>query len=248
MDRLVKNFFSNKVILITGGSSGLGKTFTDFFLQEGANVIVCSRRNKFKNKFYSKNKNFYYYKFDLIKIDRINYFISRLLKRFKKIDILINNAGIAIPKKIEKLEYKNLLKSFQVNFFAPSIVTKEVLKIMKKKNFGRIINISSGGAVNCVENYFSYSSSKAALNTMTKTLSNEIKNYDIKINSMSPGPCKTSMFPKNKLSTKLSLPTIKYLASLNSNGPSGKFFWFLNEIDIFPNLKHINWGKPKKLK
>ena len=119
---------------------------------------------------------------------------------------------------------------------------------MKKKNFGRIINISSGGAVNCVENYFSYSSSKAALNTMTKTLSNEIKNYDIKINSMSPGPCKTFMFPKNKLSTKLSLPTIKYLASLNSNGPSGKFFWFLNEIDIFPNLKHINWGKPKKLK
>ena len=56
---------------------------------------------------------------------------------------------------------------------------------------------------------------------------------------MSPGPCKTPMFPKNKLSTKLSLPTIKYLASLDSQGPTGKFFWFLNEIDIFPNLKHI---------
>ena len=119
---------------------------------------------------------------------------------------------------------------------------------MKKNNYGRIINISSGGAVNCAENYFSYSASKAALNTLTKTLSKEIKKSNIKINSMSPGPCKTRMFPKNKLSTKVSLPTIKYLASLGPKGPSGKFFWFLNEIEIFPNLKHINWSKPKKLK
>tara|TARA_X000000368_G_scaffold409308_1_gene391050 strand:+ start:62 stop:796 length:735 start_codon:yes stop_codon:yes gene_type:complete len=244
---LVKNLFLNKVILITGASSGLGKTFTDFFLKEGARLIVCSRRNNFKSKYYSKNKNFYYYKFDLRKVEKINLFIKRISNKFKKIDILINNAGVAIPKKIERLEYKNLLNSFKVNFFAPSIITREVLKIMKKKNYGRIINISSGGAVNCVENYFSYSSSKAALNTLTKTLSKEIKKHNIKINSMSPGPCKTPMFPKNKLSTKLSLPTIKYLASLDSQGPNGKFFWFLNEIDIFPNLKHINWNKPKKL-
>ena len=119
---------------------------------------------------------------------------------------------------------------------------------MKKNNYGRIINISSGGAVNCVEKYLSYSSSKAALNTLTKTLSKEIKKNNIKINSMSPGPCKTAMFPKNNLSTKLSLPTIKYLASLDSKGPTGKFFWFLNEIDVFPDLKHINFNKPKKLK
>ena len=86
------------------------------------------------------------------------------------------------------------------------------------------------------------------MNTLTKTLSKEIKNFDIKINSMSPGPCKTKMFPKNKLSTKLSIPTIEYLSSLKSDGSNGKFFWFLNEIDIFPDLSQINWGKPKKLR
>ena len=130
---MVKNLFLNKVILITGASSGLGKTFTDFFLKEGARLIVCSRRNNFKGKYYSKNKNFYYYKFDLRKVEKINLFIKRISKKFKKIDILINNAGVAIPKKIERLEYKNLLNSFKVNFFAPSIITREVLKIMKKK-------------------------------------------------------------------------------------------------------------------
>ena len=242
-----KSIFHNKVVLITGGSSGLGKTYTNYFLEEGAIVISCSRRNNFKNKFYTNNHKFYYYKFDLKNIEKIKVFIRKLSKKFKKIDILINNAGIALPGKIIKLDYKNLLTSFQVNFFAPSIITSEVLKLMKKNNYGRIINVSSGGAVNCVENYFSYSSSKAALNTLTKTLSNEIKKNNIKINSISPGPCKTPMFPRNKLSTKLSIPTIKYLASLSSKGPTGKFFWFMNEIDIFPNLKHINWGKPKKL-
>ena len=56
------------------------------------------------------------------------------------------------------------------------------------------------------------------------------------------------LFLSNKLSTKLSIPTIKYLASLSSKGPTGKFFWFMNEIDIFPDLSHINCGKPKILK
>ena len=245
---MVKSSFSNKIILITGGSSGLGRTYTNFFLKEGATVIACSRRNNFKNKIYSNNSKFNYYKLDLTKIEKLKKFIKKLFKKHKKIDILINNAGIALPQKVESLRHTNLLSTFKVNFFAPSIITKEVIKIMKKNNYGRIINISSGGAVNCAENYFSYSASKAALNTLTKTLSKEIKKSNIKINSMSPGPCKTRMFPKNKLSTKLSLPTIKYLASLGPKGPSGKFFWFLNEIEIFPNLKHINWSKPKKLK
>ncbi len=243
---MVKNFFSNKVILITGGSSGLGRTFVDFFLSKGAKVIVCSRNNKFKKNNYYR-KTLFFFKFDLINNNKIKPFIKKLIRQFKKIDILINNAGIAEPKKIASLENKYLLKNFKVNFFAPSLITKEVIKAMKKNNFGRIINISSGGSVNCVENYFSYSASKAALNTLTKTLSKEIKNFDIKVNSMSPGPCKTKMFPKNKLSTELSLPTVEYLSSLDAKGPSGKFFWFLNEIDIFPNLKHINWSKPRKL-
>ena len=236
------------VILVTGASSGLGKTFANHFINKGAKVIVCSRRNKFQNKFYKNSKNFYFYRFDLNNIDKIKFFIKKLKKKFKRIDILINNAGVAIPQSVEQLTAENLLKSFKVNFFSHSLITKEVLKIMKKYNFGRIINISSGGAVNCVQNYLTYSSSKAALNTLTKTVSKEIIKYDIKINSMSPGPCKTPMFPKNKLSTKLCLPTIDYLASLNSKGPTGKFFWFLNEINIFPDLSKIDWSKPQKLK
>ena len=161
---------------------------------------------------------------------------------------MVNNAGVAIPSSIENIKSSDIKKTFETNLFAPTIFIKEVLKVMKKNNYGRIINISSGGSVNCSENYFSYSASKAGLNALTKTLAKEIKEYNIKINSVSPGPCKTRMFPKNKLSTSLSIPTIKYLSSLPVNGPSGKFFWFMKDIEIFPNLSHINWSKPQVLK
>ena len=116
------------------------------------------------------------------------------------------------------------------------MIIKSILPEMKKKNYGRIINISSGGSVNCVENYLAYSASKAALNTLTKTAAKEVKNYNIKINSLSPGPCKTQMFPKNWLNPSLGLPTVEYLSSLGKNGFSGKYFSFMREIKIFPDL------------
>ena len=101
---------------------------------------------------------------------------------------------------------------------------------------------------NCAETFFAYSSSKAALNTLTKTASKELNKYNIKINTMSPGPCKTEMFPKNKLSTKLSIPTVKYLSSLPKNGPSGEFYWFMKKINIIPDLSYINWSNPNFFK
>ena len=118
-----------------------------------------------------------------------------------------------------------------------------MLAFNEKKNYGRIINISSGGSVNCVKYYSAYSASKAGLNTIAKSLNNELFGFNIKINTLSPGPIKTKMFPKNKLSAKLCIPTLKYLMNSNKNGPSGNFFWFKKKINIIPNLK-INWGKP----
>ena len=74
------------------------------------------------------------------------------------------------------------------------------------------------------ENYSAYSASKAALNTVAKSLKNELDKFNIKINTLSPGPIKTKMFPKNKLSPKLSLPTLEYLINIDKNGPSEIFF------------------------
>jgi 3-oxoacyl-[acyl-carrier protein] reductase len=247
VDCLVKykdNRFKNKVILVTGASSGLGLNIAKEFIKEGAKLAVCARRLAKLKKNYGKKKNVFFQKVDVSDEKAIKKFIKNTIKKFGKIDILINNAGIVRSSKIEYIKSKDLRKTFDVNLFAPIIFLKETLKIMKKNNYGRIINISSGGSVNCAESFFLYSSSKAALNTLAKTLAKEINKHDIKINTMSPGPCKTAMFPKNKLSTSLSIPTVKYLSSISKKGPSGKFFWFMKKIDIIPDLSHIDWSNP----
>ncbi|MDB4846717.1 SDR family oxidoreductase [Pelagibacteraceae bacterium] len=248
MDSLVNKKikkFQNKVVVITGASSGLGLNIAKEFIKENAKVSLCARRIDKLKKNYQNKKNVFFQKVDVSNEKNIQKFLTNTVKKFGKIDVLINNAGIAKSSKIENIKYNDLKKTYEVNVFAPVIFLRESLKIMKKKNYGRIINISSGGSVNCAESFFLYSSSKSALNTLAKTFAKEIKKFNIKINTMSPGPCKTAMFPNNKLSTSLSIPTVKYLSSIPSNGPSGKFFWFMKKIDIIPDLSHIDWSNPK---
>ena len=216
--------FKNRVILVTGASSGLGLNIAKEFIKEGAKLAVCARRFAKLKKNYNKEKNVFFQKVDVSDEKEIKKFIKNTIKKFGKIDVLINNAGIVKSSKIANIKSKDLRKTFDINLFAPIIFLKETLKIMKKNNYGRIINISSGGSVNCAESFFSYSASKAALNTSAKTLAKEIHKYNIKINTMSPGPCKTAMFPKNKLSTSLSIPTIKYLSSISKKDPQVNFF------------------------
>ena len=251
MDSLVekkKKLFQDKVVVITGASSGLGCRIAEEFIKENANLSICARRLYKLKKIYKSKAKVFFQRVDVCDEKAIKKFIKKTIKIFGKIDILINNAGIAQSSKIENINYKDLKKTFEVNLFAPVIFLRETLKIMKKKNYGRIINISSGGSVNCGETFSAYSASKAALNTLAKTLSKEIKNYNIKINTMSPGPCKTEMFPQNKLSTSLSMPTVKYLSSLPKKGSSGNFFWFMNKINIIPNLSYIDWSDPNYFK
>jgi len=233
----------NKVIIVTGASSGLGKAISYDLSKRGYLIAACSRNiNKLKKNF-KKNKNIFCFKVDVTKELEIKKFVKKIYKSFGKIDVLINNAGIALNSKFESIKTKDLDKLFKTNLYAPFLFIRECLPIMKKKKFGRIINISSGGSVNCAKNFSAYSASKAALNTIAKSLNNEINNFDIKINTLSPGPIKTKMFPKNNLKPNLCIPTLLYLINLNKNGPSGKFFWFKKEINIIPKLK-INWGKP----
>ena len=249
MDSLVKKKnvinLHNKIIVVTGASSGLGFQIAKSLSKYDSKVIVCSRNTKkIRSKFLSK-KNVILKKVNIQKPNEIKKFIKLIIKKYKKIDILINNAGITKSLEIEKIDYKIINNIFKTNLFAPFLFLKYSIPVMKKNNFGRIVNISSGGSINCAPGYSLYSASKAGLNTLAKSAFNELNKFNIKINTLSPGPIKTSMFPKNKLSPKLCIPTLKYLCTLKNNGPSGKFFWFMKEVKIIPTIK-LDWGNPPK--
>jgi len=235
-----------KVILLTGSSSGIGLSLAKLFSQEDFNLVLCSRNIKKLNQLFAKKNNVYVLKIDLRNELQIRRNIKKIFKKYGKIDILINNAGMCSVERFEKINKNKINNIFKTNFYAPLYLIKECLPKMKKNNFGRIINISSGGSINCSKFFTLYSASKAALNTLAKSLNNEISSYNIKINTLSPGPCKTKMFPKNPLSPKLCFSSVKKLINLDKDGPSGKFFWFKREIKIIPEIK-INWAKPKKI-
>ena len=230
-------------VLITGGTSGLGLDIAKHYIKLGYNTIILSKNKKMLKKYFSKSKNAYPITLDLRNLNLIKKQILKIIKKFKRVDILINNAGVATNNNLLKTDDEKIKDVINTNLIAPILLCKQVLINMKKNNFGRIINISSGGSINCAPGYLSYSASKSGLNTIAKTLTKECKGYNIKINTFSPGPCKTKMFPKNPLSTKLCIPYLYKLSKISENGPSGEFFWFSKKIKIIPEIK-INWSKP----
>jgi len=151
-----------KIVVITGASSGIGYVFTKELASGPFILNVCSRNiAKIKKKF-KKKRNIFVYKVDVSNEKEIKNFVSNIKKKYGKIDILINNAGVVLKSKFEKIDSKKLEKLFKTNVYAPFYFIRECLPTMKKKNFGRIVNISSGGSVNCAEEFSTYSSSKAA--------------------------------------------------------------------------------------
>lgn len=187
----------NKIVVITGGSKGLGKAMALSFLKNNAKVIVCSRD---ESEFVNLEKGILGIKADVTKEDELQNLAEKVITQFGKIDIWINNAGIWMEKvPVENLDMGKAEKIFDVNVIGTIIGSKVALGYMKKNNFGVIMNIISDSALvdhpkvsGCV-----YGASKWAVNGFTKALRAE--NKDIKILSVFPGAMKTGIFGEIEL-------------------------------------------------
>ncbi len=232
-------------ILITGCSSGFGKALLKD-LSKKYFIICISRRKPSIRK-----KNIEFYKCDLSSSLSLSLCISKIKKKHKYIPYIINNAGVFKISSLENINLSDIVKFFKINSFAPTIIIKKFISEMKKNNFGRIINITSGAPLNCAPGGFLYSGSKSALNILTLTTSNECAKFNIKANIFSPGQIKTEMMPKAKGDPSKSVKYLKILLSKEKNLFSGKFIWKNYNLPLYPRLKDINWEKgtaPKKFK
>ncbi len=224
-------------ILITGCSSGFGKSLLKNLSAEYF-IICISRRIP-----PIKKKNIEFYKCDLSNSFSLNKCLNKIKKKHKYIPYIINNAGIFKICNLEEIKLFNILKFFKINSFAPTIITKKFIREMKKNNFGRIINVTSGAPLNCAPGGFLYSGSKSALNVLTLTTSNECKGFNIKANLFSPGQIKTEMMPKAKGDPNKAVKFIKILLSKRKTLFSGKFIWRNYNLPLNVNLRNINWSK-----
>jgi 3-oxoacyl-[acyl-carrier protein] reductase len=165
---------NGKKALVTGGSRGIGKSISDKLESYGAEVIRTSTSEvDFSNE--ESTKNF---------LDKI---------KDTDIDILVNNAGICINNFIGDVSYEDFDKVQKVNLYGPFRVTQVVCEGMKKRGYGRIVNISSIKGTGSSQRRLSYTTSKSGLNGMTRTMACDLAPYGILVNSISPGFTNTEL-------------------------------------------------------
>lgn len=171
-------------IIVTGANGKLGQNIVER-LNENNNIIAISR-NLEKSKTIFKNvKNVFIYYCDLEIYEDIDICIKKILEKFNKIDILINNAALDIDQPMIQTTQQEVETIFKVNTLAPYYLSQKLIPTMKRNGFGKIINISSDLGMRTVKNATEYSMTKAALDALTRSIAVEYGEYGIISNTVS---------------------------------------------------------------
>lgn len=175
-----------KIAVITGASSGIGLETAKEFSKNGYKVYALSRN-------ISQTENgITGMRCDVTDEEAVRRAFLQIAEKEGRIDVLVNNAGFGISGAVEFTDLKSAKKQFDVNFFGCFICSKCVIDYMRKNGGGKIINISSMAAPLAIPFQAFYSASKAAINSLTLALANEVKPFGIKVCALMPGDVKTA--------------------------------------------------------
>ena len=230
----------DRVVLVTGASGGVGLSLAGH-LAGRYKVIALARRVEKIREHFGHNPAVEAVRADLSDARQTSRVLDDLVKRFGYIPFLVNNAGVSVKADITDLDALQAKRCMQVNALSPLLIMRKLLPGMKERNFGRIVNVTSGAPLNCAPGFGAYSASKAALNAFTVSAARECAGLDIKINLMSPGPVRSGMAPDAPLDPGVCHPTADYLLELGADGPTGRFFWLGYEIPLFPDTSGVRW-------
>ena len=190
--------FKNKVVLITGASSGIGKQTAIEFAKLGSNIILVARRkNKLEqveNELKQFNVNTLVCACDVSKKDQVEKMSEIVLEKFNSIDILINNAGFAIYGSVYDLSVNDIESQMKTNYFGMVYCTKNFLPLMLEKKSGHIVNVASVAASFGLPGIASYCASKFAMLGFSEGLKHELNGTGVGITVVSPIMVKTDFF------------------------------------------------------
>ena len=194
---MIKFNLENRVAVVTGGAQGFGLAIVDRFIQSGAKVIIWDIDEAEAKKAVAKisSKNLIYQIVDVTNFESISETLIEIEKLLGKIDILVNNAGIA-GKNTTVADYpiEEWNRVINLNLNSVFYCSKAVVPFMEKNNYGRIINIASIAGKEGNPNASAYSSSKAGVIGLTKSLGKELANKNIAVNCVTPAAAKTRIF------------------------------------------------------
>lgn len=188
--------FSEKVILVVGASSGIGKKTAEVLAKQDAKVILIARREEkliHECELIGVDRAFYYV-LDVSDLEEIEGCIKKIVAEHGKLDGMVYTAGIVEDVPLRFLNHERLLKTFDVNFFAFIEFVRQVSKI-NRFNYGmRIVAVSSVSSLLGEKAHTSYAASKAAMDAAVRCLAKELNHKGISINSVQPGMIRTDMY------------------------------------------------------
>jgi NAD(P)-dependent dehydrogenase (short-subunit alcohol dehydrogenase family) len=197
----MEKILSRKIAIITGANQGLGLEIAKKFIICGADLMICARdKNKLENaknqlmKLASTKQRILSCVADISIEKDVNLVVSETINQLGGCHILVNNAGIYGPKNnIELINWQDWIKTIEVNLYGSILMCRALIENFKKQGYGKIIQLSGGGATNPLPNLSAYAVSKAAIVRFTETLAEELRGTGIDVNSIAPGALNTRM-------------------------------------------------------
>jgi len=193
-----------KVIVIMGGSSGIGLETAKLFLKEGAKVALCGRNKNKLNQAESYLKEYmspgylYTTECDVTNKQQVNDFIGSIINKFKKINVLVNSAGYSIMGHFFDITDEQWQEQINLKYFAIINAVQAVYPYMKKEGEGRIVNLNATLAKEPAPHMVATAATRAGLLNLSKTLSNELAPDNILVNSISLGVIRTDQWEKRR--------------------------------------------------
>ena len=191
-----------KVVLVTGGGTGIGKGIALRFAQEGAKVLIVGRREEKLKEVSAENANISYVTADLTNTSDVTNVVNTLKERYDdRLDILVNNAGWCPVQSIKDATLEDYDKAFSVDVRSVVDMTIQTLPMLIKSK-GNILNMSSVGATHRTENLSMYIGAKAAIENFTRCWALDLADDHVRVNAIAPGPIRTDIWHVTNLPEK----------------------------------------------
>ena len=183
----------NKVAVVTGGSSGIGKAIAQRFAKDGAYVVIVGRKEEALQKVAATDEKIRYVAGDVTKTETIEKIVTTVEKEFGHLDILVNNAGWCPVQPIAEMTIADYDRAFQLDVRALVELTIHALPMLRKAK-GNIINLSSVGSTHRSRNLSMYQGAKAAVDNFTRVWALELAQDGVRVNAIAPGAIRTNIW------------------------------------------------------
>jgi NAD(P)-dependent dehydrogenase (short-subunit alcohol dehydrogenase family) len=186
----------SKTVFITGASTGIGRSTAQLFHQQGWNVVATMRSPE-KSTELANLPNVLCLPLDVTKVETIHAAIDRAIAQFGTIDVVVNNAGYALIGAFEACEMDDVRRQFETNVFGLMEVTRAILPHFRLRQQGVIVNVASVGGRVAFPLYSPYHATKWAVDGFSESLQYELRQFNIKVKIIEPGPIKTDFYSRS---------------------------------------------------